>query len=172
MAVGFHTSTVGIARTVSGVAGECTSYVILFTCKTAPCLSTCSMSQTAPQPFQVLLFLPYSHLVSSPAALIFAREKLVITAITFFVFFEHFFIFMCIRQAHCPPWGKGLHMIKREDVQWTITELQALGHQNLVSARKLSCLGFYLQYESICNSTRVGFGHFVEAPMNGLPSAS
>lgn len=65
--------------------------------------STRSKSQTVPWPFQVLLFLPHSHLVSSPAALIFASGD---TAITFFMFFKHFTLYLLLA-GWLPSPGEG-----------------------------------------------------------------
>lgn len=100
--------------------------MILLTCKPAPCPSTHPRSWTVPWPFQVLLFLPHSHLVSRPAALMFAREK-VVTLLSLSSYSSNTLFFLCLWQAGCPPQGKGLCMTERTDVRRTLTEAPGAG---------------------------------------------
>lgn len=67
-------------------------------------------------------------------------------------------------------WSSSPGVIYKGELSGPSQRLQAAGCRDLISDRKL---GFYLQSRSICNSiARVGFGHFVEAPMSYPLSAS
>ena len=117
---------------------------------------------TVPQPFQVLLFLSHSHLVSSHAALLFEREKVVMLLLLSSCSSSTLF-FLWLWQSGCPRQGKVPCMIERGAIQLTLTDTLGAGSSGFGLRQVIKLLGIlftvqtdlqeHSQCQALCGGT-------------------